>query len=1171
MVKSNIRALKVFISYSSRDLEYLNELLPHVTTLESVGRIELYYDGRIKPGEAWAEMLNKFIREADIIIFLVSAEALASSFVNKEIEIAYAQYKSGNSKIIPVLLQPCNWNDSVLSELTFIPDKGRPLNSLDEKERLSVFYQLTDIINKIAEDAGNNWEIIIDKELKEHTGTLNLSNFGLTGIPSVIAKMDWLHSMILTNNQISDISLLKALPKLESLYLSSNQIRDIDVLGLFAGLKFLDLNNNAVADISPIKDLRLSYLYLHQNNIESIADLSALSETLLELDLSTNRISKIEGLEKLKHLSILNLSENKITKITGLTGLKELKELMLVQNLVEKIEGLETLENLELFDVFRNKISVIEGLDKNIHLKTLGLSSNSITELTNIDHLTELKTIYLAHNQIEDITELQVLTNLTRAVLTNNKITDLFSIKTFIENNIPVKNEYSFNPAETGFFVKDNPVQYPPMEVLLQGKDAILRSFTQVQKGLDEKLESYQSNEIKIILVGNANVGKTHIAHYIKTNKQGLPANNASTHGMANSFVQYYPASSATPIKMRILDFGGQEYYHDTHHLFFTLDTIYLLLWEKNSNRFGLKTEKRFSTITGNDQDETNAVFPVAYWLDAINYFINKSNNEKKSASLNIIADSNVAVPKTGIDPVVILVETKRDKKGSYLLDTSSILSFNNLIHSQSAIALYKDNATNTVINTGTASLFDSLDNLVSTMNEKRWSGYYKLVVDFFESIDTPANTSILESLKADGLILELGDCIKLFNKIVNKAGYKYKFDNANAEDLCRFLANRGYIIYYNNSKICLYPNKLTEDIYTVLKKEYKRVGMISREEADPENADVLSIMEKFKLLIPHPGGNGYVAPQLLPENANADLMLFMEVFKPPVIRFSFTGYIHKNIVQELFYAFKTELIQDNTQNYIWKNGFVIKLDNELYKINISSNENSRVIEIQYLNTLNMLSLNKVSDTISTALDGRACSKEVSNDGKLFIPVKLIEQNALLAQFVFNEQMIRVADYKNFLGTETRKYAMKKLFISYSSKNTEFMKRFVTHLEPLKRRGDIDYWHDRKIEPGTKWDDSIKKEMELSDMVIFLLSPDFIATDYIFDVEIPQALKQFTTQSSKLFFIELQPCSWDKTILADYQQATDPTADNKKLLTIAQPSNDTQWTAVVDLLLKKLG
>lgn len=1170
MVQSNKRVLKVFISYSSKDFEYLNALLPHLTALESHGRVELFYDGRLAPGVPWAETLNKFIREADIILYLLSADALASSFVSKEIEIGFAQYKSGNSKIIPVLLRACDWQSSVLSALTFIPEKARPLDSLDEKEKLLAYYLVAEAINKIVDDTANDWGYIIDKEMSETTGTLNLSNYGLTSIPSVVAKMDWLHSLILTNNQITDISLLKSLPKLESLYLSSNQINNIEAVGFLKNLNFLDLNNNSVSDISPVKNLRLTYLYLHQNNIESIPDLSALAESLSELDLSTNKITNIEGLEKLGRLSILNLSQNQIRQIKGLTGLTKLKELILAENIIEKIEGLETLEALELFDIFLNKISVIEGLDKNINLKTLGLSSNNISELINISHLTQLKTLYLAHNQIEDITELQGLTNLTRVVLTNNKITDLFSIKPFIENDIPVKNEYSFHPAEIGFFVKENPIQHPPLEVLMQGKDAILRNFVQVKRALDEELQSYQSNEIKLILIGNANVGKTHIAHYIKTNRKDLPANNASTHGMANDFVLYNTPSSATPIKMRILDFGGQEYYHDTHHLFFTIDTIYLLLWEKNSNRFGSKTEIRFSHELGKDREETNAVFPVAYWMDAINYFIEKSNNTQRTASLKVIADSNVPTPKAVADPVVILVETKRDKKGSFLLDTSSILAFNNLIHSQSAIALYRDIATNTIVNTGTASLFDSLDNLVSTMNEKRWSGYYKLVVDFFESLETQINLNVLKSIKADRLIIELSDCIKLFNRIVNKAGYKYKFDNANAMDLCRFLANRGYIIYYDNTKICLYPNKLTENIYSVLKRQYKRVGMISNEEIEKGIEDVLSIMEKFKLLIPHPGGNGYVAPQLLPENPNTELMLFLEVFKPPVVRFCFTGYIHKNIVQELFYAFKQELIQDNTQNYIWKNGFVIKLDNDLYKINISSNENSRVIEVQYLNTLNALSLTKVSDTISAALSGRNFTKEVSNNGISFIPIKLLEQNALLAQFVYDGKIVRVADYKSFLSTEAKKYAMKKLFISYSSKNTEFMKRFVTHLEPLRRRGDIDYWHDRKIEPGTKWDDSIRKELEMADVVIFLLSPDFIATDYIFDVEIPQALQQFTKQTTKLFFIELQPCSWDKTILADYQQSTDPGADNKKLITIMEPTNDKNWMAVTDLLSKKL-
>ena len=81
------------------------------------------------------------------------------------------------------------------------------------------------------------------------------------------------------------------------------------------------------------------------------------------------------------------------------------------------------------------------------------------------------------------------------------------------------------------------------------------------------------------------------------------------------------------------------------------------------------------------------------------------------------------------------------------------------------------------------------------------------------------------------------------------------------------------------------------------------------------------------------------------------------------------------------------------------------------------------------------------------------------------------------------------------------------------------MRRFITHLEPLKRNRTIELWYDRMIEPGTKWDDSIKEEMRKADLIVFLLSPDFIATNYIFEFEIPQAIKQMEFDNSKLFFI----------------------------------------------------
>jgi hypothetical protein len=132
------------------------------------------------------------------------------------------------------------------------------------------------------------------------------------------------------------------------------------------------------------------------------------------------------------------------------------------------------------------------------------------------------------------------------------------------------------------------------------------------------------------------------------------------------------------------------------------------------------------------------------------------------------------------------------------------------------------------------------------------------------------------------------------------------------------------------------------------------------------------------------------------------------------------------------------------------------------------------------------------------------------------------------------------------------------------------MKRLATHLEPLKRNGTIELWYDRMIEPGTKWDDSIKEEMRSADVIIFLLSPDFIATNYIFESEIPQAIKQMESKNSKLFFVELQSCSWNRTVLSRFQQTTDPTADNKGVIVIGDALNDAQWKRVIDELEKKI-
>lgn len=975
-----------------------------------------------------------------------------------------------------------------------------------------------------------------------------------------------LHTLKADNNTIISLGFIRNFKNLKTLCVAHNKLTLCDEIGSLKKLEWLDLSVNKLTALeTPFVFSSLFVLKLRRTGIEP-QTLFGTCEKLKELDISSNQYTVVPPLQNFPALEVLHLAYNKLTRIHGLENLQALKHLRLDYNFIKQINHLGDIKSLEVLSINHNEIASLEGLEKISGLRTLSLAGNLLTKLENINHLKEIEELNFSENEIAEMDPPEGLENLKTLNLSNNKITDVLPLKDVITRGLQV-NEY----GSKGLQVRQNPIQNLPDEVLKLGQPAIIRYLDQLEKAQQEKLLHYQSTEIKLILIGNPNVGKTHVGHFIKTNGQELPPHNASTHGMMSHIINYQlpgaDGKGSVNVKMRILDFGGQEYYHDTHHLFFTNDTIYLLLWDKETNKFGTKTEKRYNPKTQKFDDENNAIFPLAYWLDAVNYFVNRKEDERRM-DLSEKQRTDPESDKKQIDPLLILVETKRNKKGAELFNTQDLQPFKSIVHSQVAISLYKDE-TGRIITTGISALYDSLNNLISSIFTKTWSGYYELMILFFESLDAAPNQKLLQKANADKLIISLSESRDLFNLIIKQHKRKYVFDRDNALDLCRYLANRGYILYFDETRICFTPDELTKQIYRVLTKEYNNQGIITQNDAEKHAPVVISIMQDFKLLIPHPSGNGFIAPQLLPESINHQLTMFMEAFKPAVMRFAITGYIHKNILQELFFAFREQLLKEETQNYIWRNGFVIKVSGDLYKINISSSDECRHISIQYLHHPNYKVLNDLSKTITSLLAGRSFSKEISTDGNLFIPADLIRKSLTLSQIVFNDRLIRIADYSNFLDESDRKFSLKKLFISYSSKNTSFMRRLETHLAPLKRNGDIDFWHDRMIEPGTSWDNTIRKEMETSDIIVFLLSPDFIATNYIFEVEIPKALELYGNKT-KLFFIELQPCNWEKTVLANYQQTIDPNADNKGVISIGLPDNDAQWKKAIAALEKIL-
>lgn len=122
--------MKIFISYAREDENYKIELLKHFKELERKKIIDGWHDGKIKPGEAWEESVKNALRECEVVLFLVSADFLASDYINKtEIKIAFERYEKGEIKIIPVILRPCIWDENELSKFQALPKKGKPLST----------------------------------------------------------------------------------------------------------------------------------------------------------------------------------------------------------------------------------------------------------------------------------------------------------------------------------------------------------------------------------------------------------------------------------------------------------------------------------------------------------------------------------------------------------------------------------------------------------------------------------------------------------------------------------------------------------------------------------------------------------------------------------------------------------------------------------------------------------------------------------------------------------------------------------------------------------------------------------------------------------------------------------------------------------------------------------
>ena len=106
---------------------------------------------------------------------------------------------------------------------------------------------------------------------------------------------------------------------------------------------------------------------------------------------------------------------------------------------------------------------------------------------------------------------------------------------------------------------------------------------------------------------------------------------------------------------------------------------------------------------------------------------------------------------------------------------------------------------------------------------------------------------------------------------------------------------------------------------------------------------------------------------------------------------------------------------------------------------------------------------------------------------------------------------------------------MVSVFISYSHADEEYRKELDKHLSGLLRQGVISTWHDRRIGPGEEVHEQISERLEEARIILLLVSSDFLASDYCYDLEMIRAMEHHEQGAARVIPVILRPCDWQGT------------------------------------------
>lgn len=753
--------------------------------------------------------------------------------------------------------------------------------------------------------------------------------------------------------------------------------------------------------------------------------------------------------------------------------------------IIDRIEEARK-NNSTLLDLSYDQLTALpESICQLTQLQILDLSDNQLTAVPeSISQLTQLQILNLSGNQLTGVPEsISQLTQLQYLNLSGNQL-------------IKLPESLRKLGLLKALFLHGNDALGLPPELLGPTQQDIL--FKNAQPVAPREILEYYFkvqgdqrplNEAKLILVGRGGVGKTSIVNQLVHN---LFIPEKKTEGIKITEWNL-TLNTNENVRLNIWDFGGQEIMHHTHQFFLTQRSLYLLV------------------LNGREGNEDA---DAEYWLKLIESFGGES---PVIVVLNKIEEQPFDVNRRALQQKYPMI------RDFIKTDCDSGTGLKQL---RKAIERETDSLEHLRVPFPT-SWFAIKDKLAGM--SKNYLGFdeYRNLCDNLGEKEPDAQNALASYLHSLGIALNYRDDSRLKDMHVLNPHWVtngiYKLLNSD-----KLEKQKGEIRL----------NDLTEILDT---EEY------------PENMHgfLFDLMKKFELCFSFPDEDThYLIPDLLDKQEPAETAEFNP---KECLNFQY----HYTVLPEGLlprFIVRTHVLSEGPKSKRWRTGVIlefeecralVKADTQDKKvfISVSSSASSRRRLLAVIRS----DFERIHSDIRNLHPQEIVPlPEYPDENISYRELLVIEQKGL-KEFpkVIGESLVNInvnellngVDLDNTRRTRTieRPGRAVRLFYSYSHKDETFRNQLETHLKLLHRGGFIEAWHDRKIGAGDDWRQSIDDNLNRADIILLLVSADFIASDYCYEKEMEAALMRQDRGEARVVPIIVRDVNWGKTPFSKLQ------------------------------------